>query len=137
MSTLLDLIMKFIWNSFLSLVLILEKFNIYNKMTFNIILILILLIIWIIFNNLKFSMSGVHFFLQGVHTKYNFYSSIVLAKWDKLKKSELVKTIQEFDIKKVIKKEINNLSFSELYKIFYNKFYFCLFFIFRNNCFII
>lgn len=72
-------------------------------------------------NNSEFSLSGVQN-NQGDHYKFNLNESIVYAKWNKFNKSDLIKTLEEFDSKKLIKKsELNKLSFVELYQVVLSK----------------
>ena len=62
-------------------------------LSYNLMLILIILIIWIIINNLKFNLSGVHV-IQGDHQN-NSNLGLDFIKSENLKKSELLQKVKE------------------------------------------
>jgi hypothetical protein len=90
---------------------------------FNYLLIILLILIWWIFRNLKFLTPGVQF-IQGVQHNENF--SIVFIKPENLTKTELVEKFKELSSTKSLKElEVNKtekkISFKILFKSYYSK----------------
>jgi len=92
----------------------------YLLLTLYYIFIILIILMWYIFRNLKLETQGVSL-LQGGLLLFNKLNSILFIKLENLKKSELIDKIQEIDSKKHLEKStINKLSLIDITRI-YNK----------------